>query len=512
MERGENRRSYNIIWLTAGILLITAAALGVYAPLILPAGQALYPWASDTLGHVLKVEYLQEQIAGGTLYPNLMPQWYMGLQVFRYHAPLPYYILWGLALLAGDAVYAANLFIVLCAFLGGVSWLLYRRWVGWAPAIAGGLLYVFLPDNVRVALAEGNLPRVLAAALLPLWAYLLLRSAEAPRRPRHRLALALCTMLIVLSHAMMAAIYAVGGALLAAWLWLFGKTRMRAVMLTLLSIGLGILATGWWFLPSLTGGITDINASALTEALAVFPITTYLNPFLRLRDPEIVYPGAALLVLAVLLVLSRAGRGNRWSLALILAGLLTILISTPGFNDLYNALPLHHLAWPLRFVGFGSFALLLGLAWQAAGWPKERWMVPAIVFLLVMADGLLSARLIHLRPARPDVLAAAEAMRKTPGWREATLDSSRLGSQASYFFTQTAGREQVYGWAYQGARTARNVAALNEAFEQGFTTYVLDRLELYGVDDVVVLRAAGADPALPAALEGAGYSRIYEGK
>ena len=512
MERGEKRWGNHIIGLGAGIVLITAAAAGMYAPLLLPAGQALYPWASDTLGHVLKVEYLQEQIAGGTLYPNLMPQWYMGLQVFRYHAPLPYYILWGLTRSVGDAVYAANLFIALCALLGGLSWLLYRRWMGWAPAVAGGILYVFLPDNVRVALAEGNLPRVLAAGLLPLWTYLLLRSAETPRRPWHRLALALCTALIVLSHAMMAAIYALGGALLVVWLWLFGKTRLRAVVLSMLSIVLGILAAGWWFFPSLTGGITDINASAMTEALAVFPITTYLNPLLRLRDPEIVYPGTALLLLAVILSLPRAGRANRWSLACVLTGLLTILISTPGFNALYNALPIHHLAWPLRFVGFGSFALLLGLAWRMAGGQRRHWIVPALVFLLLCADGALSARLIHLRPARPDVLAAAKAMRETPGWREATLDSSRLGSQASYFFTAAAGREQVYGWAYQGARTARNVASLNEALEQGFTAYVLDRLDLYGVDDVVLLRVGGIDPALPTALEGAGFSCQYAGE
>lgn len=497
----------------AGLLLVGAASASMYAPLLNPtAGQALFPWASDTLGHVLKVQYLQQQTAQGIWYPNLMPQWYMGLQVFRYHAPLPYYILWVLADVVGDAVLTANLFIVLCAFLGGVSWLLFRRWVGWAPAIAGGVLYTVLPDNVRVGLAEGNLPRVLAAALLPLWTYLLLCSVEGPRRPWYRLGLALSTSVIVLTHAMMAAIFTIGGAVLVLWLWLFGKTHMRAVVFTMLGIGLGIAAAGWWLLPSLTGGITDINASAMTEALAVFPLTTYLNPLLRLRDPEIVYPGAALLALAVLFSLSRAGRSNRWSLACILTGLPSILISTPGFNALYNALPIHHLAWPLRFVGFGSFALLLGLAWQMAHQPRRRRWIISAAFLLLLADGALSLRLIHLRPARPDVLAAATVMQGRPGWREATLDHSRLGSQASYFFTALAGREQVYGWAYQGARTARNVAALNEALAQGFTAFVLDRLDLYGVDDVVLLRAGDVDPALPAALETAGFALHYQGE
>ncbi|MGQ9668380.1 MAG: 6-pyruvoyl-tetrahydropterin synthase-related protein, partial [Anaerolineae bacterium] len=202
----------------------------------------------------------------------------------------------------------------------------------------------------------------------------------------------------------------------------------------------------------------------------------------------------------------------RWGLAFILTGLLSILISTPGFNALYNALPIHHLAWPLRFVGFGSFALLFGLAWQMAQQPlRRRWIVSA-AFLLLFADGALSLHLIHLRPARPDVLAVATAMQGRPGWREATLDHSRLGSQASYFFTALAGREQVYGWAYQGARTARNVAALNEALAQGFAAFVLDRLDLYGVDDVVLLRAGDVDPALPAALEAAGFTLHYQGE
>ena len=36
----------------------------------------------------------------------------------------------------------------------------------------------------------------------------------------------------------------------------------------------------------------------MTEALAVIPFQNYLNPFIRQHNPEVVYIGVALLILA----------------------------------------------------------------------------------------------------------------------------------------------------------------------------------------------------------------------
>jgi uncharacterized membrane protein len=95
--------------------------------------------------------------------------------LLRYHAPLPYYLLLGLFQLTGNIWWAGNLFLFLTSLGGGLSLLLYRRWLGWLPAVAGGVLFMVLPDNLRVAFAEGNLPRALATALLPLAFYFFLR-------------------------------------------------------------------------------------------------------------------------------------------------------------------------------------------------------------------------------------------------------------------------------------------------------------------------------------------------
>ncbi|MBU0492720.1 MAG: hypothetical protein KKA73_07930 [Chloroflexi bacterium] len=501
----------NLLRFAISALLIALVALFAYRGILFaPAGEPAYPWASDTLGHVLKAEYLQQNLAQGVLYPDFFPDWYMGLQMLRYYPPLPYYLLVALAYVTNNAVTAANWLIALCALAGGLAWLPYRRWMGWAPAVAGGALYIFLPDNVRVALAEGNLPRVLATALLPLAVYCLLRTLEDTGGIRHRLGLALCLAAVVLCHAMMAAIYAVCLALLAGLCWLARTTSLRRAAWAVGSVALGIGLSGWWLLPSFTGGITELDTAAMTEALAVFPLTHYLNPLLRDGNPEAVYLGAALLVLAVAVLLWPSGRDGR-TVALTLVGLFGVLITTYGFNEVFNALPFHSLLWPLRFVGIASFMLLLALMWRIRILSKWSPLLALLVVGLLTLDGIGSLSLIHLRPARQDLLAISDDLAARPGWREATLDESRLGSAASYLFTAHGGREQVYGWAYQGARTARNVAALNEALQSGSMGYLLDRLTLYGTDDAVLLNDMLVTPRVAGTLETAGFQPAYTG-
>lgn len=493
------------------VLFVALAALLAYRGILFPpAGDPAYPWASDTLGHVLKVEYLQQNAARGIFYPHLFPAWYLGIQMLRYYPPLPYYLLLGLAWIIGDPVTAVNWFIALCALAGGLAWLPFRRWLGWLPAAAGGALYTFLPDNVRIALAEGNLPRVLTVVLLPLAVYFLLRALEESGTRWHRLGLALCFAALVLSHAMIAAIYAVCCALLIGLCWLARATAWRRAVFAVASMALGILLAGWWLLPSLTGGITELDTGAMTEALAVFPLTNYLDPLLRAGNPEAVYVGAALLIFAALALLAPHGRTGQ-TVALTLTGFLGVLITTTGFNQVFNALPLHNLLWPLRFLGIASFMLLLAVLWSMRAWGPRAPLLAFLALGLLALDGAGSLPLIHLRPARPDVTAIGAQLAALPGWREATLDESRLGSAPSYFFTARGGREQVYGWAYQGARAARNVAAINEALQAGSVAYVLDRLTLLGADDVVLLNRLSAAPRVAAALTEAGFQLAHVG-
>ena len=500
-----------LAWPLSSIAVIILADLLVYRTILLPDLPGLYPWASDTLGHLLKAEYLRSNLAQGHLYPDLFPSWYMGIQMLRYYPPLPYFVLVGLAFLAGDMIAAANWFIALCALAGGLAWLLFQRWVGRPLAMVGGVLFLFLPDNVRVALAEGNLPRALASALLPLALFLLLRSLETTGTRRHFIGLALCFAGIVLCHAMMGAIYAVCSALLVALCWFSRSTTLRRAARTGASIALGIGLSGWWVLPSLSGGITAIDASAMTEALAVVPWSQYFNPFARAAGPETIYVGAALLVAAIAGLWVRHAQ-RRLVVALVCTGLTGVAITTPGFNALFNALPLHSLFWPLRFLGIASCLLLLAVLCSLHGLRERKPLWIALTIGLLALDGWGSLPAIHLRPPQADVAAISARLAALTGWREATLDESRFGSAASYLVTARGRREQVYGWAYQGARTAASVAALNEALQQGNTAYLIDRLTLLGVDDVVLLNTLPSASTVAEALRSAGFQADTYGR
>ena len=500
------------VQLAGGVFLIVLAALLVFRVILFPpAGVSLNPWASDTMGHLLKVEYLSESLRQGFFYPKVFPDWYMGMQFMRYYPPLPYFMLAGLQQVTPKMVLAANWFIAVCALAGSLSWLFFRRWIGLLPAVLGGILFLFLPDNLRVGFAEGNLPRVLATALLPVVIYLLLRSLEKTGTTWHRLGLGLCFAAIVLSHAMMAAIYALCCGLIIAFIWVKNTGYVRQAVQTIMFMLLGILLSAWWLLPSLIGGITGLNASAMTEALAVFPLSNYLNPTLRSGNPEAVYVGLALLALSIasLWVFSEE-RG--YTIALTFTGCFAILITTSGFNQLFNSLPMSNLLWPLRFLGIGSFVLLLALLWSLRGWKKISPLVVLAVVAVVAIDSAGSLFLIGLRPPDPDVDQVTQRLAVTRGWREATLDLSRLGSEPSFSFSAVGNREQLFGWAYQGASTAPTVAALNDAIELGFPTYLIDRLNLYGTDDVVLLNELPNADRIASSLNESGFLNIYSGQ
>ncbi|MCC6626629.1 MAG: hypothetical protein IT340_04410 [Chloroflexi bacterium] len=486
-----------------GALLLIAVVAGlIYRPLLQPAAPDLTPWSSDGLGHLLKARYLLAQVGQGDWYPTLFPGWYLGLELFRAYPPLPYYLLAALTAIADTPEAAAGWFIVLCAGAGAASWLLYRRWLGGA-ALLGGLLFLLLPDNIRVAFAEGNLPRLLVTALLPLTLYLVLRGLGDDGHRGHRLGLALCCGLMVITHPMLAGINAaVAGAIILLAV-VSRQARPGPAGATLAAIVLGLALSGWWLVPGLGGGLIDIDASAMAEALASVPVEQYLNPLVRAGNPETVYVGATLIALAVAVaVLPPAG--DLWPRLLAIVGLATLAISTPAGYQVFRALPLSHLLWPIRFLGAASLLLLLAVLWRLP--QLRRWPAVASIATVValMADFGGSLGLIHLRPADTQVTAIATAMAATPGWRAATLDLSRLGSRASYTLAVTGQREQVYGWAYQGARTARTVAALNEAVEAGHRAYLADRLDLLGVDDVVLLTDLPEAAAIETALQARG--------
>ena len=505
--------------------LIALVALLVYGQALFPPDESQrYPWSSDAWGHLIKVEYLQEQIEAGVLYPDLFPHWYNGQQMLRYYAPLPYYVLVGIDAVSDDVFVAGNWFLFFCALGGGLSVLLFSRRYGLFWATLGGVLLVLMPDNLRVAFAEGNLPRVLASALLPATFYLTLRMLTEERgRKATFVMLALLMGLIVLSHAMMGAIFGASLSLFVLVYWLTAQCSIRHVLQTVLALFAGVLLSGWWLVPSLSGGITDLNTDAVSEALAGIPWQVSLNPVARWSNPESFYLGASF-ILALVLVAVYWRRADATLKVLSITGLALAVLSSTLLNVVYNALPFHELFWPIRFMSVSGLMLIivtvaaLSLAWRTSGPGKDslgRFVVAGLA-ILVLLDFWQSTPLVMTREAPPEIEHVAQLLRESPGWRVATADLSLLGSSPSYLFTAVGGKEQVYGWAYQGAVTSPAIVKVNQAIEEGFSTYALDRLGRMGSDDIVVLKTLPQSPyrvsqEFRTALPDAGYELAYSG-
>jgi len=488
------RPVYSIRQYLFAALLISIVGILAYHNILWPPIEQHYPWGSDSWGHLFKAENLYYEILKGNYYPQFTEYWYNGSQPFRYWAPLPYYALALLMAATGEIFSAGNLYIFLCALFGALSWLFMSRRMGLWPAVMAGMIWLIWQDNVRVAFSEGNLPRVLATALLPLLFFLFLHTIQNRKSYKGLIAMVIMIHLVILCHAMMGAIYCICLALFGFFLWVFRGCNLPNLFQAILGLLLGIISSGWWLLPSLTGGITNINVQAVKEIIQFVSAEVSLNPFCRLSNIETFYWGLALLAGLLMSIITWKSK-PAWAKSAVLTGIILIIITFPLVRGFYIILPLSHLLWPLRFSSFAALMVLVAsftfnLAEHRQKWFQSPYFMTTLImalFLMQMADCFVSFRLLAHTGTRPfNIIQTADFIKEEPGWRVATIDLSQLGSAPSYTFSQTAGLEQVFGWAWQGAVTSRNIMLLNTGLENQYYPFLFRSCVDLGATDLVV--------------------------
>jgi len=497
----QSRSSFVLTPLLSALIILAFAAV-VYRSLLLAAPGAAYPLGCDTWGHLFKAQYLTTQLAQGNLYPTFLPWWYNGLELFRYYSPLPIYILSALQRLAGDIFVAGAWLVPAAAAFGGLSWLLYARRIGWLAALAAGVAWTVWPDHIWVALIDGNLPRVVATALLPLLFLSLLDSLEMKRWPWAGLVFLIVLQLIILCHAMIAAMVCVALGLFCLLYWLFGGTGLPGLARGAALLVLAVLASSWWLLPSLHGGITSISPAAVREAVLSQRV------FLSLRDPRTLLVDLISIGLLLWVVLTWKGRGSL-SKTLWVCAFLGVVITIPAVQPLYMALPLSHLMWPTRFGSLTAVALIGAFLAFPAGAAARGARATAFVCLGLAVLGAFGfSDIIRTGQRDPAILAVSrELAQRRPGWRVGLLDISRLTSQAAYDLSARAGREQVYGFAYQGAAIGPALVLINTALEHDDYPYAIDRAWQCGATDLVVAATWVDTERLLAAARSQGFGQ-----
>ncbi|MEE8046116.1 MAG: 6-pyruvoyl-tetrahydropterin synthase-related protein, partial [Dehalococcoidia bacterium] len=370
--------------------------------------------------------------------------------------------------------------------------------------------------NLRVAFAEGNLPRIISTALLPAAFYFLINLLEHDGRKRDFFALVLLVGLIVLSHAMMAGIFLLGFGMYSISYWLVGRGSLKTASLGAGALTIGLFISAWWMFPSLTGGITELDNAAASEAIAQFPLSVSFNPGLRSTNHEIFYVGLSVLI-ATLIAWPVWSRLDPWVKSMVPVTIIMMLIGSTLIVEMWRALPAHQLFWPLRFMSFAGLLLILtslivaSKMFQISVAPRLRWLRFAAIAipLLMLADFQPSTALIRTREIPDDVSSVSAELKKLDGWRVATADLSRLGSAPAMLFTTEGEREQIFGWAFQGSITAPLLARVNQSMDQGHLGYTISRLERLGTDDVVHLPQPDIDANFRPALEDAGFEIVH---
>ncbi len=469
-------------------VLVTLAIITMYSVKV----SGRYPQGSDTLCHLYRADLILENIKLGNWYPLYDGSWYNGVEIMRYWGPLPLYLIAGLEWLIGSSVLDAYLlFLGALIVLGGCGWLLfgyrYQR-IGLAAFL--GLLWFYFPENIRVVIQEGNLPRGVMNALLPFFFYFLWRLAGEKNR-KSFIPLAIVTSLITLCHMGMVLMLL---ATVIIFLLIHGIGN-RSMKWELYSIGAclsGILTVGIWVVPSLIGGAASSGKS--TNQVMQFFFQSglkSLNPFLRVQgDILSFYFGLAVFLVCVLGMMLGSKR--------VRAGFLTVIIvflcTTNSMYSLFVKLPFSQFMWMIRFIpAVLALAMVSLFLWREL----KKWVVILFCALLLL-DCIPSYQNVYFSEenrvfnaeeeldyrAWKTLITAAKEITKQ---RMALLDLSTYGSFAPYYIAGVGKQvDYTFGAGWEGANTASNIVALNSAVENGWYVYLFDRALELGNDTVLV--------------------------
>ena len=447
-----------------------------------------YPQGSDTMCHLYKGEQLLNSIRSGNWYPLYDQYWYNGVQMMRYWAPLPVYVLAFCQFLAGGDIFGGYLlFVALVFFFGALAWLYIgikkdRFWMGSFL----GALWFFMPNNLFALFDEGNLPRSLSMIFLPILIYLM-NEYMVEGRWKKAVAIVLVFFLIILCHTGYAGMIALALLLFCIFFLIVYRkwARVGGLVVSLLT---AFALTGLWLVPSLKGGISSTDSSQVMRGFFQDAVIS-LNPLLRL-DPQnkYFYFGLAAFLLLVfgLIAAGKKTRIGMWT------ALVIFICTTTTMYDVLVHLPGSQYLWMLRFISIALCMVLYGfLLWKSL---KPLYIVIACVLLVLdvipstvylHSDGSLTAE--ERIEKNAEELLITEARRQTVQ-RVALLDASTLGSYGQYQLTALDGTyvRQTFGAGWQSAATASNIVSLNEAVSYGYYDYLFDRLKEMGDDTVLI--------------------------
>lgn len=461
----------------------------------------------DTMFYVHRGELLYRSITqDGNWFPLIDMSWYNGVQTWRYWSPLSAYILAGCQALAGGSSDLGFLvFIALSYFLCAIVWLVIgcthkRPWMG---AVLG-LFWFMIPNNAFMFFGEGVLARAITLPALPVF-FVALYDYLFERKWSGLPWMIGSFLFIICCHVGWAGMVAISTLfVLLFYFAVFLKDKPASAGPVVVAILLAFLLSGPLLYPSLKGGITGIDSSAVM-AHYFQSLLDSINPLLGLPHGEwnrwlwveAPYFGLATLALCVLGVLC----AKRKSLPGFWAALLILLMSTPTAYHLLVYLPGSQYLWMTRFMSIAVCLVLVSFFF----WRSLKRPFQTTFLLLFGVQTLLALALVtHAQyPSPPnDYFDSLETAMLIDQGKEITHQRMSIidpydADINGVYVVAGYGEDRKptsFGQGVQAAPIYSNLVQINQAAETEQYLYLFDRCLELGNDTLIMpLNMGGRD-------------------
>lgn len=451
----------------------------------------IYPRGSDTLCHIYRADYIYQSLKVGNWYPLYDNHWYNGVEVMRYWGPIPLYTIALLQFLTqGNVLDAYVLYIGFLVILGGFGWLLFGiKYNRVLLSVFLGVVWFLFPENIRVLMADGNLPRALICALLPYLLFLIWKFIE-DKSWFSLLGIISINSIICLCHVGMAAML-----LLSICLYILALNVIRKpgnLRYIIIGLILSFLIVGIWVIPSFIGGAASKGESTNQVMKNFFESIFYsLNPIHRIKgDLEAFYYGISVFVIGIVGFLF----GNKKVKAGFLSGLVIYFSTSESAYSIFINLPFSQFLWMMRFI-----TIALGMTFMSILlWKDLKKRVVLLLCILLILDTIPSYHYIYVQKqyrvedvvqsqiTRAEYLSFNHAKEETTQ-RLAIYDLSRYGAYAPYYVSGLDPKVQyTFGAGWEGAKTANNIVLVNTAVSEGHYYYLFDRSLELGNDTLLI--------------------------
>lgn len=480
-----------------GLIIYSVIAIAAFAAIALVimhfvAQNGLYPEGPDALYHVYRGELVYNGIAEGNWYPLYDPDWYNGVEIMRYYAPLcPYF--YALCMAIAKPFFLGSfggylVFVMMIFFLGAIVWfvigrIMDRPFLGTIIAV----LWFFVPNNLYALFGMGDLSRALCMVFLPIFFFSVYQYLNIGKM-RY---LPICTisfMLIALSD-LKYALLVIISFLIYLLIDILSFGRYLRTFRLILAAAFGFLLTGIWTIPRLFGGISTVQETENTREIFQ-KLFTSMDPLNRVNNgPSLsLYFGLAAVILALFggFLSYKKERSGFWF------GLILLLLTTETAHNLIKLIPGGSVVSMLQAISIAACVILLSfMAWRTLKKPIILFMV-----IIMMADTIPSLPLLygdgsdHQPEERLSVFAENTLIEKAKSitrQRLCILDEGNMESAGAYVPVSGPGGVKIAsGVGRNSSEIDSNIVNINRGVSGQAYTYVFDRALELGNDTVLL--------------------------